>query len=480
MSPTVLIISSSPDDSLLFGLQEGRVTLLLVNDASSAIDHLRRGTPNAIFLDLDDHAVGGCALLRGIKKEFPLLPVIVFSATRKIETIVEAFQTGAWDCVFTPIQCRETLNNTLQNCLEQSRLRATVRESREQLFRLVQNLPVIIFILNRTWRFEFLNHSTTHILGYTPQEIFHAPRFFLRRIPASDRKIFLRTLRTSFQVKAQPFRLQFRFLHKNGYHVFLQAQSLATEQSSSSPPSLLEGMITDITRHSYLDDVLRQNERLSMVRTMTQEVAHEIRNPLVALGGCARKLRVTYPDSEETEIILAECQRLERLMRRITTYVRPAAPRLQPCSISAAVSFVLRLISDRLDRFGLSCQAFLPQELPPVLADQDSLHRIFFYLMLQAVDLVHAQGQLTIIADQSNDVVHVTLAMEPIDITLPDSNQLLMPFSEDGQGLNLASCYQLLEAMHGRLTVEQYEDMAVVRMSIPKYRHRLPLPPFSL
>lgn len=89
----------------------------------------------------------------------------------------------------------------------------------------------------------------------------------------------------------------------------------------------------DVTRHSYLDSLLLQNEKLNLLTTMTEEVAHEIRNPLVSLGGYARKLRAAYPEAVETEIILQECTRLERLVQRIATYQEPLTVTWKYCSV---------------------------------------------------------------------------------------------------------------------------------------------------
>ena len=49
--------------------------------------------------------------------------------------------------------------NSLRNCLDQSRLRRHIQETQQHLYMLVQNLPVIIFIINRHLEFEFLSQT---------------------------------------------------------------------------------------------------------------------------------------------------------------------------------------------------------------------------------------------------------------------------------------------------------------------------------
>ncbi len=65
------------------------------------------------------------------------------------------------------------------------------------------------------------------------------------------------------------------------------------------------------------------NERQRIVEDTLQAVAHEIRNPLLAVGGFARKLaRSLEPDTkggEYVRIILEEASRLEKALSEMTT-----------------------------------------------------------------------------------------------------------------------------------------------------------------
>ena len=112
------------------------------------------------------------------------VPVIVFSERTSVTDAVSAFKAGAWDYVTTPVANMDIFINSLRNCLDQSRLRRHIQETQQHLYMLVQNLPVIIFIINRHLEFEFLSQTTNQLLGYTHQEILHSPKSFLRRIPS--------------------------------------------------------------------------------------------------------------------------------------------------------------------------------------------------------------------------------------------------------------------------------------------------------
>ncbi|NCC06109.1 MAG: hypothetical protein EOM37_19185 [Proteobacteria bacterium] len=221
----------------------------------------------------------------------------------------------------------------------------------------------------------------------------------------------------------------------------------------------------DMTRNSYLDKLLRQNEKLGMLRTMTEEVAHEIRNPLVALGGFARKLRLRYPEAVETRVILEECNRLERLLQRITAYLEPIEVTLTPCRLAPTVNFIMSLVSSRLEHKSVSFDIELKDDLPPVLADQEFLHRIFIYLIGHGADIVEQSGSMRITASQANELVVTSLVMDPVRTSATGHERLIMPFEDDE--MNLAMCLLLIERIGGHLQIEQKDSMARLTMSVP-------------
>ncbi len=475
MSQSILIIE---DDvvvraSLVSWLEDAGFCTQGASSANEGMALFERNTPDLVLLDLGIGDADGMDLLRLMKKRHPGTPVIIVSGRTHITDAIEAFKAGAWDYVTKPIPSLEVFTNSLRNCLAQSQLQIRVQEAQEHLHDLIQNLPVIIFIINRDLEFEFLNQTTEQILGYAPRDIMDSPKSFLKCIASEDRGRFLDALKRSFEPGADPFRLEFRFLHQKGYQVFLQAQSIAHNPRTTDMADRVEGMIMDVTRHSYMDKILLQNEKLNMLRTMTEEVAHEIRNPLVSLGGFARKLRARFPEALETEIILEECTRLERLVQRINAYLEPIEVNLTGCSIPATLAFILRLLSSRLERLGITCAVRIPENMPHIHADQEFLHRIFMYLISQSAEIMDQTGRIDISAAQSNDLVHVTLSLSSVRVPLPSQDRLLMPF-EGGENPNLATCYRLIERLHGHLHVEQSNGHALITLTFLKYQHKLP------
>lgn len=470
MSQSILIIEDDPSfrNFLVMGLNDAGFQIFEAADSTTAMAIFLHRNPDLVLLDLGIGNENGMTVLRSMKKVCPQVPVIIVSGRTRINDAIEAFKAGAWDYVTKPIMSLEVFINALRNCLSQTMLEQRVQNVQEHLFRLIQNLPVIIFIINRTLEFEFLNQTTEQILGYSPQEILQSPRSFLKCIMPEDRARFMNALKQSLGPDAKEFRLEFRFQHKKGYPVSLQAQSIAYPLAAGALPDRIEGMIMDVTRNSYMDKILLQNEKLNLLRVMTEEVAHEIRNPLVSLGGFARQLRSRFPEALETEVILEECGRLERLVQRIGAYLEPIHVTLTDCSVPSTVAFVMRLVSSRLERKSVTCTIDMDDAITPVRADQEFLHRIFIYLIGHGADIVTPSGSMRITASQGNGLVHIDMSMEPVRANYrAGSNRLIMPFEDEE--MNLAMCFRLVERIGGHLHIERAGDAALMTLSIPAH-----------
>lgn len=467
MPQSILIIEDDEPlrASLATNLKDAGFVVHEATDAEQAMHLFMIHAPDVALLDLGISGDEGMGLLGKMKLARPSTPVIIVSGRTHISYAIDAFKAGAFDYVTKPIVSMDIFINGLRNCLTQSRLQRRILDTQEHLIRLVRKLPIIIFIINRDLEFEFLNQATTHILGYSPLEILKSPRSFLRRIVRKDRGRFLLALKNSLKPDPTEFNLEFSFLHKKGYPVSLMLQSIASPLPPGGAPDRIEGMIVDMTRNSYLDKLLLQNEKLSMLRTMTEEVAHEIRNPLVALGGFARKLRQRYPEAVETRVILEECNRLERLLQRINAYLEPINVTLTRCLLPPTVNFIMRLVSSRLEHKSIRSDIDLEDDLPAILADQEFLHRIFIYLIGHGADIVEQSGSIRITASQANELVVVSLVMEPVLTPAAGHERLIMPFEDDE--MNLAMCLRLVERIGGHLHMEQADSVARLRMSLP-------------
>jgi len=229
-----------------------------------------------------------------------------------------------------------------------------------------------------------------------------------------------------------------------------------------------ERLKNEIEERRSLEKILTQKEKLETLGAIAAEVAHEIRNPLVSIGGFARRLRQKFPNSAECEIILRESERLERILSRIEGYLRPVEVRFQECSINSIVGESKDLLSPELELRKVVCRLDLDPELSQVRADPDILKQVFINLIRKAAESMGKGGNMVIRTRETEQNILTEFRNQAPGLQVKHPAQLFMPFADEGESIGLPLSYRLLKDMGGLLSFSQAKDCIVFTVTLPK------------
>jgi two-component system nitrogen regulation response regulator NtrX len=133
MPPTVLVVDDEPQILQVVGgllLDEG-FEVLTALDGESALRQVAEGVPDLVLLDIALPGLDGLEVLAELKRQYPLLPVVMISAYGSVENAVKATRLGAYDFIEKPPHADKILL-TLRNALEMARLTEENRRLRQQ------------------------------------------------------------------------------------------------------------------------------------------------------------------------------------------------------------------------------------------------------------------------------------------------------------------------------------------------------------
>ena len=229
-----------------------------------------------------------------------------------------------------------------------------------------------------------------------------------------------------------------------------------------------ERLRKEIEERRRLEKILTQKEKLETLGAIAAEVAHEIRNPLVCIGGFARRLRQRLPDSAECEIILRESERLERILSRIGDYLKPVEVRFQECSVNTIVVDCKALLSPELERRKVICRLDLDTELSQVRTDPGILKQVFTNLIRKGAESMTQGGDIVIRTRQTEQDIFIEFRNEAPGLKVKRPDQLFMPFADEGESIGLPLSYRLLKDMGGLLSFSQERDCTVFTVTLPK------------
>ncbi len=229
-----------------------------------------------------------------------------------------------------------------------------------------------------------------------------------------------------------------------------------------------EKLQQEMEERKKLEKALIHKEKLKTLGAMAAEVAHEIRNPLVSIGGFANRLKQKYPTAHESEIILKESKRLEKILSRIKNYLEPVEMHPTDCSINQVLTDCLQLMSPEMKAKRLKHSLSLSEGLPTAYVDPAILAQIFINLIRNAMEDSKEGEILCIKTFETDHDLQIEFKSQAHEARYEDNETLFMPFSEGGRSVGLPLCHRLLKEMGGHLSFARKQDFRVFTVSLTK------------
>jgi two-component system sensor histidine kinase HydH len=420
------------------------------------------------FVDINLPEMSGLDLAAKIKEHDPHCEVVFITGSGAIENAVQALKIGAYDYLRKPFTLTE-FNLCLKRFQERRLLKERIRFAEQRYFDLVQNIPLLVYVLTKDFQLDFVNQACLAMLGYTPEEAMQTQDWFVERIHTKDRRAIMDLLQKLFVSGGPPATVEGRLVHKQGHLINVIIKSIPYHGCGAGREvNCLEGIIVDITDHVFLERALVQKEKLKTLGAISAEVAHEIRNPLVSIGGFARRLQTKYPNLHEVEIILRESQRLEKILDRIRNYLKPVDIRHEQCPVNPIIRDSIELLAPEIERRSVICRLQLDAGQPLVYVDRDVLGQVFINLIRNALVAMEKDEILTIKSFVSGQSIHIDFRNQTCSPKIKNPELLFLPFDEGGQSIGLPLCYTLLKSMGGLLSFAQEQDHVTFTVSLPK------------
>jgi PAS domain S-box-containing protein len=231
--------------------------------------------------------------------------------------------------------------------------------------------------------------------------------------------------------------------------------SISFSVSHIGKKTFFTGIIRDLTETKALQEQVLKSERLAALGQLVAEVSHEIKNPLVMIGGYARQLLRSVSDPKgqgKLQIIVDEVRRLETLIGELRDLYRPKALNLE--SIDMAV--LLKEVRDLIQEEARNKQIEVVLDIPPapvmVEGDRDKMKQVILNLSRNGMEAMDQGGRLTVRAQCLDDQVEITVSDEGPGIPDPELEKIFVPFyttKKQGTGLGLSVSKRIVEEHRG-------------------------------
>jgi two-component system NtrC family sensor kinase len=216
-------------------------------------------------------------------------------------------------------------------------------------------------------------------------------------------------------------------------------------------------------------DTLRRADRLSSLGLLTAGLAHEIRNPLVAIRTFTQLLPERYDDAEFREgfqqLALKEVDRICGLINDLLSFARPSKPNVAPENVNDVVDNIARILETQAKEKSVGIAREFGENLPKVWIDREQMKQVFMNLILNAIQAMKEGGSIGISTrtvsrngtEPSGDFVQIEIRDTGIGIPEENLQHIFDPFftsKDEGSGLGLAVSHQIVQEHGGFVTVE--------------------------
>jgi len=339
-----------------------------------------------------------------------------------------------------------------------------------------------------SWEWDIAHNKTLwsdemyRIYGVSPEQFdVDAYEGFMSFIHPDDRQLVAHTMETALSNK-EPFRIEYRIVRPDGVVRNIAASGEVVCDESGEPISML-GASQDVTERKraeaerlFVEEQLRQGQKLESIGTLASGVAHEVNNPLMAMINYAELLK-DEPEGDEiaqyADGIIKEGNRVATIVRNLLSFSRQDTEAHSPADIKDIIDASLSLTGAVLRKDQITVELYVPDDLPKVKCRSQQIQQVVINLLTNAHDALNERYpdfdedkilSITVLPLEKDGATWVRTTVEDRGPGIPEHllGRIFDPFfttkpRDIGTGLGLSVSYGIVTEHHGELTVESEE-----------------------
>jgi len=239
-------------------------------------------------------------------------------------------------------------------------------------------------------------------------------------------------------------------------------------------------VFSDLTRLKELEHEKQRAERLASFGSLASGVAHEIKNPLVAIRTFAELLPERFSDVDFREdfskVVVREIDRIDNLVARLRGIASAPQPQMGCVDVRQPISDTLKLLRGQLEQSRTVVHFLSEDDAPFVTIDESQLKQLFLNIFQNSLEAMGHGGELSVRVGRTHSAGASSIQIEVADTGpgMSDSvrSHIFEPFfttKPTGSGLGLAICRSIVDAHRGSIRAENNRGPAgtIVIVELP-------------
>jgi signal transduction histidine kinase len=211
-------------------------------------------------------------------------------------------------------------------------------------------------------------------------------------------------------------------------------------------------------------ELLVEAERHAALGQISAKVFHEIRNPILSIGGLAKRLSEKLPvDGPQPymTVIVKEAERLEDILNNLFKFTGPIVLNQDAVEPGEMVKRVIGILRSDLDKYGIKVTFTALEKLPDIIIDQELIHEALVHVIKNCIDAMAEGGELTVELGMEKEQVSIVIRDSGAGISATHESRVTEPFFTTkvyGSGLGLSLANRAVQLHDGVLTVKRLKS----------------------
>ncbi|MCM8789176.1 MAG: ATP-binding protein, partial [Candidatus Omnitrophica bacterium] len=338
--------------------------------------------------------------------------------------------------------------------IETITLAATLRENRIHQQSLIDNLPNGVITVDEDHNVIVFNDEAERITGLKKENVLQ--RRFEDVIPRDIQELLNELLVHKSKIR----HIETEF-HKNGNSVPLMASG-ACLYSTGGTILGAQLIFSDISELKSLQSQIERNERLASLGILAGGIAHEIRNPLVALKTFSQLLPEKFDDEEfrsnYVKVVIPEIERINHLVEQLLAFAKPGPPRMEKVNLISIIQTVTILMSAQEKFKNINITVDADKDTINIIADPEKIKQALLNILLNSAEAIENKfGEIRISVKKESERVVIEIQDNGRGIQPEYLDKIFDPLfttKPDGTGLGLTIVNEIIAQHSGKIHVE--------------------------
>ena len=235
------------------------------------------------------------------------------------------------------------------------------------------------------------------------------------------------------------------------------------------------GIVKDLTETVKLQEKIKRAERLADLGRFVAEITHEIKNPLMIIGGFAGQLKRETKDQNslrKLKIIGDEVRRLEELIKDLGELYRSGQIAYEQMDVTAFLKNIYAFVKNDCESKNIKIELKCEDRPLLIKGNKDRLRQVFLNLIKNSMDATKNGGTLSLNCQRKGDLVEIIVKDDGCGLSKEDLKEAFSPFftkKEHGTGLGLSVSKRIIEDHNGSVVFLDSEEGkgTEIQVSIP-------------